>query len=364
MQPSLTWRFQSVILFIWVSTAEAQAAPFQDYPASDPSLSSASTPPTSSGADGAKWLQLEKVARDAVEQAAATEAFVAGVVQNEESTQEREKLTLLQEKEQLHQGREELMLSQAVQMKHKMIDGLKQAVAVMRVRSSQEALTGNAAKVRLGCAFGCSGHGTCDRNAQKCACSDGWIGEMCDQPQCPDDCSGNGLCVSGKCKCHDGWHGHSCEELRCPNDCSGNGYCFEGECMCNESWGGANCATLIQTRGELQALLRRSVLRKDTISSPSDQHLDKATAITDAPPVDRKAPEVDLEDVIPEVDESGKSLPWQHVRAKAMHAANRMTGNTQHVEATATNAATFQGTPLTAPWIASSSSDARYPSIA
>jgi hypothetical protein len=251
------------------------------------------------------------------------------------------------------------------QMQTQMIDGMKQAVSVMHVSISQEALQANAAKVRLGCAFGCSGHGTCDRVARRCACHEGWLGEMCDQPRCQDNCNGNGLCVSSMCKCHDGWMGGTCERARCPGDCSGNGYCFAGECMCNALWSGADCLTAVRAPApaDLRVLFRRSMARRDGMSpaSPREQpsapkSATEANARATAPAVAKDAmDETGLEDILPDVDASGKPLPWQHARVQAMHGVARKSSADRPIESKVvkTNTTSFHGAPLTAAWIAS-----------
>ncbi len=42
------------------------------------------------------------------------------------------------------------------------------------------------------------------------------------------ECSSRGTCnrQSGECKCFEGYSGSSCQRENCPNDCSGNGVCF------------------------------------------------------------------------------------------------------------------------------------------
>jgi hypothetical protein len=42
------------------------------------------------------------------------------------------------------------------------------------------------------------------------------------------ECSGAGLCdyTTGECECFDGYWGSACQRTSCPNDCSGNGLCM------------------------------------------------------------------------------------------------------------------------------------------
>lgn len=53
----------------------------------------------------------------------------------------------------------------------------------------------------------CHDHGVpLDKECSKCACFLGWEGALCDVRNdehtfCANDCSGNGLCLSGFCQC-------------------------------------------------------------------------------------------------------------------------------------------------------------------
>merc|ERR1711871_1710507 len=42
----------------------------------------------------------------------------------------------------------------------------------------------------------CSNQGVCDRGAGECECFDGYSGVACESTNCPNDCSGNGRCLS------------------------------------------------------------------------------------------------------------------------------------------------------------------------
>lgn len=111
------------------------------------------------------------------------------------------------------------------------------------------------------CAGGCSGHGTCTfitlNSPGECSCDYGWAGAACHrpavyatQPACPEDCTGNGLCMNGICNCNVGVTGPSCNMVMssastsktCPLDCHGNGLCFNGECSCSDAYGGHDCS--------------------------------------------------------------------------------------------------------------------------
>jgi hypothetical protein len=42
----------------------------------------------------------------------------------------------------------------------------------------------------------CSDAGTCDRATGQCSCFDGYEGSACQRTECPNDCSGHGICRS------------------------------------------------------------------------------------------------------------------------------------------------------------------------
>jgi len=44
----------------------------------------------------------------------------------------------------------------------------------------------------------CSNGGSCDRKSGECACLDWYTGASCERAVCPEDCSGNGICVTEK----------------------------------------------------------------------------------------------------------------------------------------------------------------------
>jgi len=71
------------------------------------------------------------------------------------------------------------------------------------------------------CPHSCSDHGACIQPpslyAGRCICKQGWRGDDCAAPVCPDDCNGRGGCSrSGECECDDGWSGLACELPVCP----------------------------------------------------------------------------------------------------------------------------------------------------
>ena len=96
----------------------------------------------------------------------------------------------------------------------------------------------------------CSGHGLCREHG--CACEAGYGGHDCGVA-CRDECSGNGVCdEGGGCSCSSGYFGPSCAEASpCPNGCSGRGLCRANAtsssgahaCFCQQGWtGAADCS--------------------------------------------------------------------------------------------------------------------------
>uniref|UniRef100_A0A6Q2Z4L4 Teneurin-2 n=1 Tax=Esox lucius TaxID=8010 RepID=A0A6Q2Z4L4_ESOLU len=59
--------------------------------------------------------------------------------------------------------------------------------------------------------------------------------------ECPQNCHGNGECMSGVCHCFPGFHGMDCAKAACPVLCSGNGQYDKGSCICYNGWKGAEC---------------------------------------------------------------------------------------------------------------------------
>uniref|UniRef100_A0A3B3R151 Teneurin-2 n=1 Tax=Paramormyrops kingsleyae TaxID=1676925 RepID=A0A3B3R151_9TELE len=59
--------------------------------------------------------------------------------------------------------------------------------------------------------------------------------------ECPQNCHGNGECVSGVCHCFPGFHGMDCAKAACPVLCSGNGQYDKGVCVCYSGWKGPEC---------------------------------------------------------------------------------------------------------------------------
>lgn len=132
----------------------------------------------------------------------------------------------------------------------------------------------------------CSGRGTCDRLVGACSCVAGYTGDACQRTQCPNDCSGHGICQSEQyfvldasassgvaldyagfdansaygCKCDSGFRGSDCSQQECPSgpdpmkgeggssglDCSGRGLCdyTSGVCKCFKGFFGERCEEL------------------------------------------------------------------------------------------------------------------------
>ncbi|XP_067109052.1 tenascin-R [Osmerus mordax] len=123
------------------------------------------------------------------------------------------------------------------------IEMLEREVSLLRVQCSSSCCGDSSALGRLDFLPGCSGHGSFSMDLCGCVCEDGWAGKNCSEPRCPDNCSGQGVCVEGECVCDRDFGGDNCSEPRCPADCSGRGLCIDGECVCEESFTGEDCTT-------------------------------------------------------------------------------------------------------------------------
>lgn len=138
----------------------------------------------------------------------------------------------------------------------------------------------------------CSNQGLCNRVTGECECYNGFEGIACQRIACPNDCNGNGRCVSVSqalgidavgdnqqyghdqlfaCKCDPGRRGPDCSLLECPSgvdplggsntldksmkpdinsqhrDCSGRGTCdySTGLCKCYSGYSGEGCQTTV-----------------------------------------------------------------------------------------------------------------------
>lgn len=120
--------------------------------------------------------------------------------------------------------------------------------------------------VRSDCALqnNCNGHGVCDSATNTCQCFEGFGASTdvtlyrapdCSARSCPAgkawadvptspttahalyECSNRGVCdrTSGSCTCFPGFTGAACDRSECPNDCSGHGVCVSIQQMARMS---------------------------------------------------------------------------------------------------------------------------------
>jgi len=64
---------------------------------------------------------------------------------------------------------------------------------------------------------------------------------LCRYLRCPENCSGNGICLmNGTCICDEGWMGDGCSLPTCPNNCSyPKGTCQSQQaCICDNNYHG------------------------------------------------------------------------------------------------------------------------------
>uniref|UniRef100_A0A4W6DVX2 Tenascin R (restrictin, janusin) n=1 Tax=Lates calcarifer TaxID=8187 RepID=A0A4W6DVX2_LATCA len=121
------------------------------------------------------------------------------------------------------------------------VEMLEREVSLLRAQCGSGCCGESPAMGRVDFVPGCSGHGSFSFDLCGCICEEGWTGKNCSEPRCPDDCSGQGVCVEGECVCDRDFGGDNCSEPRCPSDCSGRGLCIDGECVCEESFTGEDC---------------------------------------------------------------------------------------------------------------------------
>jgi len=105
------------------------------------------------------------------------------------------------------------------------------------------------------CSTACGLHGRCVES--ECVCDEGFTGNTCHKPACPNKCSGHGTCAfwsgsdsPGECECFPGFEGGDCSRpvhsmRTCPNNCNGNGLCFDGRCMCSDGFRGSDCGDAV-----------------------------------------------------------------------------------------------------------------------
>ncbi|TRY98097.1 hypothetical protein DNTS_028461 [Danionella cerebrum] len=121
------------------------------------------------------------------------------------------------------------------------IEMLEREVSLLRAQCSSSCCGESSAMGRLDFVPQC-GHGTFSMEVCGCVCEEGWFGKNCSEARCPDDCSGQGICIEGECVCDQNFSGENCSEPRCPSDCSDRGLCIDGECVCEEAYAGQDCS--------------------------------------------------------------------------------------------------------------------------
>uniref|UniRef100_A0AAR2KAM2 Janusin n=1 Tax=Pygocentrus nattereri TaxID=42514 RepID=A0AAR2KAM2_PYGNA len=122
------------------------------------------------------------------------------------------------------------------------IEMLEREVSLLRAQCSSGCCGESSAMGRLDFVPHCSDHGIFSMEVCGCVCNEGWTGKNCSEPRCPDDCSGQGMCIEGECVCDRDFGGDNCSEPRCPGDCSDHGLCIDGECVCEEAYSGEDCS--------------------------------------------------------------------------------------------------------------------------
>ncbi|MCH8852050.1 MAG: hypothetical protein IID41_05295 [Planctomycetes bacterium] len=90
------------------------------------------------------------------------------------------------------------------------------------------------------CPNACSGHGICESGS--CICDAGWDGSDCSIPICEMPCQNGGTCAApNTCECAAGWEGGDCSIPICTDPCQ-NGTCTAPDtCLCFRGWGGPVC---------------------------------------------------------------------------------------------------------------------------
>uniref|UniRef100_A0A8C7YQW0 Tenascin R (restrictin, janusin) n=1 Tax=Oryzias sinensis TaxID=183150 RepID=A0A8C7YQW0_9TELE len=129
----------------------------------------------------------------------------------------------------------------AIQQLATRVEMLEREVSMLRAQCGSGCCGESSAMGHLDFIPSCSGHGSFSFDLCGCICEESWTGKNCSEPRCPNDCSGQGMCIEGECMCDRDFGGDNCSEPRCPSDCSGRGLCIDGECVCEESFTGEDC---------------------------------------------------------------------------------------------------------------------------
>ncbi|XP_023804740.1 sushi, von Willebrand factor type A, EGF and pentraxin domain-containing protein 1 isoform X3 [Oryzias latipes] len=96
---------------------------------------------------------------------------------------------------------------------------------------------------RAVCWMPCQNGGVCQR-PNACACQEGWMGRLCEEPICILPCLNGGRCVAPyKCECPAGWTGTRCQTAVCSSPCLNGGRCVRpNRCSCSPGWIGHDCS--------------------------------------------------------------------------------------------------------------------------
>lgn len=107
---------------------------------------------------------------------------------------------------------------------------------------------------------------------------------------CPNNCSGNGVCVGdGRCTCDAGFKGDACEQPICPNQCwrdQGQGECDwnDHKCVCKFGYVGDDCgqrksdgywSTVASTNTPSGRALHQTVMYQDTMFVLGGEYFDE-----------------------------------------------------------------------------------------
>ncbi len=73
---------------------------------------------------------------------------------------------------------------------------------------------------------------------------------------CPNDCSGNGVCIDFACVCNIDYFSFDCSMLKsiCPKQCV-HGYCTEANCTCFEGFVGPFCNSTLTVSGMISLIV-------------------------------------------------------------------------------------------------------------